>query len=464
MEAEANEMQLEYIKRINYVLDFIEKNLDLNLSLEKLSQKAHYSSFHFHRIFSTIIGETLNEYISRKRIERIAAMLLVGTYESIQDLAFTYGFTSGSAFSRAFKKYYGVSPTEFTSSGKSVLSKMGIVPLTVERYICSIEDINKWMDMNAQMSVREVEEIKLAGIMHKGEFEDIGTSFQRLMRWGDQRGLLDVSDFKALTLYHDNPNVTLLSNVRCSACVTINREITSDRDIRPLSIQGGKYAVGQYEIAVEDFPKAWDGLCIWVLENGYSFRDGDYFEVYLNDPKGHPGQKSLVDIYIPVEQSSETRTQTSCKAQGSKSQLTVDYRQLMQFMKELRTHFQKEYGSEFKVGNLYQGSMDYSYFSLKPSELGAQQLKFVLGFNFVEMRMEMYLSGQNKGVRKKYWKLFSESNWNKYPLAESIDESLYIMRHVISEHPNLEDTHSLKEQIEMEAMKFMEELRSILEA
>lgn len=50
MQNEINDTRLEYIKRINLVLDFTEKNLDSDLSLEKLSKKAFYSSFHFHRI------------------------------------------------------------------------------------------------------------------------------------------------------------------------------------------------------------------------------------------------------------------------------------------------------------------------------------------------------------------------------------------------------------------------------
>ncbi len=67
-----NETRREYIKRINIVLDFIENNLDTKLSLEYLSKKAHYSAYHFHRVFLTLVNESLNEYVNRKRIERIA--------------------------------------------------------------------------------------------------------------------------------------------------------------------------------------------------------------------------------------------------------------------------------------------------------------------------------------------------------------------------------------------------------
>lgn len=98
-----NETRTEYIKRINYVLDFIEKNLDADLSLENLSKKARYSPFHFHRVFSSIIGENVNKFVTRKRVERIASILLVEKGRSIKELAYTYGFNSESSFSRTFK-------------------------------------------------------------------------------------------------------------------------------------------------------------------------------------------------------------------------------------------------------------------------------------------------------------------------------------------------------------------------
>ena len=174
----------EYIKRITLVLDFIEKNLHADLSLESVSQKAYYSSYHFHRVFSTIIGESLNQYVNRKRVERIAAILLTSSNKSIKELAYIYGFNSESSFSRTFKKYYGISPTKFKSEGKYTLSKIGIEPFITEKYICSIDNIKKWIEMNSQIVVTELQEIRLAGIMHIGEFDKIGGMYQKLNELG----------------------------------------------------------------------------------------------------------------------------------------------------------------------------------------------------------------------------------------------------------------------------------------
>jgi len=63
-------MKEDYIKRINNVLLFIDQNLDQELNLEYIAKIGNYSPFHFHRIFKAITNETINEYITRKRIEK----------------------------------------------------------------------------------------------------------------------------------------------------------------------------------------------------------------------------------------------------------------------------------------------------------------------------------------------------------------------------------------------------------
>ncbi|MCE7992515.1 MAG: AraC family transcriptional regulator [Roseivirga sp.] len=469
-----NETKREYIKRISYVLDFIEKNLDADLSLELLAQKAHYSPYHFHRTFSTIIGESLNEYVGRKRLERIASVLLVEANKPIKELAYSYGFNSESSFSRAFKKYYGISPTRFKSEGKTVLSKIGIESFESEKYICSIDNLKKWAEVNAQITIEELQEIRCVGIMHMGEFDQMSGMYQRLMTWASDKGILPSSDFKAITIYHDNPHVTTTSKVRYSACVTIDKSIKADGEIRPVTVQKGYYAIGHFKIEAVDFPKAWKFMYSWVLDNDHKFRDGDYFEVYHNDHTTHPEQKFIVDICIPLESSGRVKSEVNNQRSGkgkpadgalklSQNPAPADYGQLINYMKALRKFFHESYPSDFSLGAIYRGSMDFSYFSLTTPELKKQKLKFVIILNHQLMRFEICLSGQNKSIRRKYWEMFKSSSWNKYHLAASIDDSLSIIDHTIVETPDFDDTSTLTVEIETESFKFINEIRGILE-
>lgn len=468
-----DETHREYIRRINHVLDFIEQHLDTDLSLEQIAQEAHYSPFHFHRVFLLVIGENLNEYVNRKRVERIASVLLVDANTSIKDLAYRYGFNSESSFSRSFKKYYGLTPTQFKSEGKALLSKIGIEPFKTEKYICSIDQLKQWTEMNAQIRVEELAEVKLAGIMHIGEFEQMGSMYDRLMEWAYKQDLLPKTGFKAITIYHDNPNVTHRSKVRYSACITIEGSFKPEGEIRPFRVSKGKYAVGHFEIEAEDIPKAWQSTNQWVLDNDYQFRDGDYFEAYLNDAKTHPEGKFILDICVPVEAGIQSKTAeypisnkaslSDMKKQSADAQKSLSYHELIGIMKELKAYLLNGYMADFKFGNIYQGHEDFSYFSLTTSELRKQKLKFVIVLDHKQMRFDICLSGQNKNIRKKYWELFKGSDWDKYHLVESINESLYLMDHTLVEKPDFTNMTALKDQIEKESLKFINEIRTILE-
>ena len=74
--------ELETIKK---VVDYIEENLNDELNLDKIAEKAGYSKFHLHRIFSKIVGETIHKYIQKRRLTE-AARKLVYTDESIIDI------------------------------------------------------------------------------------------------------------------------------------------------------------------------------------------------------------------------------------------------------------------------------------------------------------------------------------------------------------------------------------------
>lgn len=97
------------LETIQKVVDYIEENLNNELSLDKIAEKAGYSKFHLHRIFSKIVGETIHKYIQKRRLTE-AARKLVYTDDSIINIALISGYESQQAFTLAFKKMYKSSP------------------------------------------------------------------------------------------------------------------------------------------------------------------------------------------------------------------------------------------------------------------------------------------------------------------------------------------------------------------
>lgn len=101
-----------YKERILGVLVFIQKNLDEELPLEQYARVAHFSPYHFHRIFRGMVGESLQEHIRRLRLER-AATRLKRTDRSVLEIALEAGYETHEAFTRAFRTFSGVSPSHF---------------------------------------------------------------------------------------------------------------------------------------------------------------------------------------------------------------------------------------------------------------------------------------------------------------------------------------------------------------
>lgn len=98
------------LKELNHVIDYIEEHLTDDLSLEKISEYAGESDYHFRKIFFYLSGMTLSEYIKNRRLSEANKELLQG--QKVTDVAFKYGYQSLDGFTRAFKKWSGFLPSD----------------------------------------------------------------------------------------------------------------------------------------------------------------------------------------------------------------------------------------------------------------------------------------------------------------------------------------------------------------
>lgn len=100
---------MDYFKTIHNSIDFMEKNLKEPISLEEIAKEASLSKYHFHRIFSSLTDDTVKSYLRKRRLSS-AAIELCDTNKRILDIAIEYQFESQEAFSRSFKKMFGIAP------------------------------------------------------------------------------------------------------------------------------------------------------------------------------------------------------------------------------------------------------------------------------------------------------------------------------------------------------------------
>ncbi len=97
----------DYYNKLQKTLDYIEEHVKEDISLEELSALCFYSTHHFHRVFQSIVGIPVTDYI-RKRKLSVAAGEIIETDKKIVDIALDYGFNSHETFSRAFKRIFDI--------------------------------------------------------------------------------------------------------------------------------------------------------------------------------------------------------------------------------------------------------------------------------------------------------------------------------------------------------------------
>lgn len=116
--------QQEYEERILRVLIHIQTHLDHALDLAELASLAHFSPYHFHRIFRGMVGEPVKEHIRRLRLER-AAFHLKATNQPVTQVAFDAGYETHEAFTRAFRAMFDESAVRFPSGSSKGAHEAG---------------------------------------------------------------------------------------------------------------------------------------------------------------------------------------------------------------------------------------------------------------------------------------------------------------------------------------------------
>lgn len=322
-------LRRQFEARINKAIDFAYANCGQDFDLAGMADAACFSRFHFHRLFYAFTGETPGEFVKRIRLARAAGFLRSRPDLDITGVALDSGFSGSSVFSRAFKDKYGVSPSAFRSASgdrlDEILRSAGFKDSNQSQAkgnagspdgkraqdppVCTEYDGNimftarrKMMDaLKYSVEVKELPALTVAYARHVGPYNQINEAFVRLYRWAGPRGLLGEQTLHLAT-YHDDPDVTPTDKLRSSACISVPEGTAVDGDIGLMSIPGGSFAVGHFEIAVEQFGAAWNALMgEWLPSSGYQPDDRMCYEVYLNDREKHPEKKFIVDICEPVK-------------------------------------------------------------------------------------------------------------------------------------------------------------------
>jgi len=289
-----------YKKRVLRVLVHLQQNLDEVLPLEELARVAHFSPYHFHRVFRSMAGESVMEHIRRLRLER-ALSHLVFTTRPITQIAFDAGYETHEGFTRAFRAMFGKSPSEMRKEARDEL--YANAPSSVHyRADGNLEDFEpvEWKDTPVDVRIQTIEPMTVAFMRHLGPYDRCGETWGKLLAWAGRRGLLNPQTV-TVGIAYDSPEITPADKVRYDACITVDEDFAAEGEIGVQRIAGGEYAVATHQGSYKSTPCTIEMLYRWLPTSGREPRHEPLLLFYRDHLERISPEKRVTDICLPLQ-------------------------------------------------------------------------------------------------------------------------------------------------------------------
>lgn len=296
-----SDTQRLYADRMLQVLRHVQRHLDEPLDLAGLAAQAYFSVSHFHRVFKGMLGETIMDHVRRIRLERAYVQLVIGT-ASVTDIALDAGYDAQEAFSRAFRKTFGLSPSACRKEG--MRPRFPAVPSGVHFAVGELMEIITNATGEACMNVRLeiLPERRLAMVRANGPYMESGyKAWSILMPYAQKHNLFGPQTL-LIGISHDDPTITKPEEIRYDAAIPVGDGVSVEAPVTIGSMPGGEYAVITHQGPYDGLEEAY-GIVMgqWLPQSGREMRDSPFFEIYRNDPCTTPPEQLLTDIHIPLK-------------------------------------------------------------------------------------------------------------------------------------------------------------------
>lgn len=295
---------IDYVECVNRAVDHVLTHLAHPLTLDQVSQAAGFSPFHFHRVFKAFLGETLNEFIKRQRLERALFLMSHAPQRSLTDVALDCGFSSSSDFSRSFKKRYGVAPSvfdleSFRNGRRDELERVFSAQYGSAR-IMSLpagENPDGFEVTLRDLPARTVAYIRVVEPFREGVAQ---AACERLLAWAIERGL---ADGQWLGYMWDEPEIVALGDCRYDVALVVD-DIEPEGEVGRFDFPPMRVAevVLSGDIALE--ARAIDWLYkTWLPRSGYIPDNQPSFEAWIGRPFAHGNEHFEIACQLPIKPS-----------------------------------------------------------------------------------------------------------------------------------------------------------------
>lgn len=281
-------------------MDHVLRHLDGPLRLEEVARAADFSPCHFHRVFKSLVGETLNDFVKRHRLERALRAMSHAPSRSLTEIALDCGFSSSSDFSRSFKSRYGVPPSVFDLETwrKSKRERMQDT-VEGEEYrglldkLPAGENPDGFTATIRTIPPRTVAYIRIADPYRGGVTEAV----ERLVAWARAKG---VADGQWLGYMWEDPEIVALEDCRYDAAVVVD-DVQPEGEIGRFDFPSLRVAEVMVRGPIDLEMRAIDWLYgTWLPQSGFEPDDQPSFEAWDGMPFAHGYEHFELAVQLPI--------------------------------------------------------------------------------------------------------------------------------------------------------------------
>lgn len=289
---------LDYQALMKRAVDILAKKLAEDFTTADLAMEVGYSTFHFHRLFAAMAGETVGEMRRRLRLERAAHRVAVSEV-SISEIGIEEGYATPQAFATAFRNYFGETPTEARGRGwVKIPPRPNGVFWGSQGLVKEFIRVRP-MELDMQVEIKEIAPIHAVALRHIGPYHEIGATFGKLWGMAMSQG---VPPGQGIAAYYDDPESTPPNELRSDAAITVPPDFAGTPEgLTRIQIDGGKYAVARYVGPYSGLGEAWKWVYgEWLPQSGLTPAPKVCFELYINHDEQHP-ENCVTEVCVPIE-------------------------------------------------------------------------------------------------------------------------------------------------------------------
>ncbi len=293
-DAGKSEKSVAYARRFKQILDYIDRHLDEELTVDKLALVANLSRFHFHRQFSLYCGISISRYIQLARLKRASYRLVFNPLEPVIEIALEAGFENPESFSRAFKTAFAQTPSSFRR--RPDWAQWGMI------YKESAKE-RKFPVENKEVKVLEFDSTLVACLEHHGDPMKVNESACRFIEWRKTSGLSPFNSSRTFGVPYSDPDNTPRDEFRFDICGSVDKEVPENpQGVITKEIPGGRCAVlrhlGSHDAIADSVYFLYRN---WLPESGEELRDFPCYFHYLNSAFNTPEAELITDVYLPLK-------------------------------------------------------------------------------------------------------------------------------------------------------------------